>query len=75
MKAKSRLHDGTSFNAELVASGEIEIAIQQISEIVPVKGVELVGPFRQTSSSRRCLQPASVPPLRKRLRQGNSSGF
>ena len=45
MKTKSRLHDGTSFNAELVAKGEIEIAIQQISEILPVKGVELVGPL------------------------------
>ena len=27
MKAKSKLHNGTSFNAELVAKGEIEIAI------------------------------------------------
>ena len=45
MKAKSRLHDGTSFNAELVARGEVEMAIQQISEIVPVKGVELAGPL------------------------------
>lgn len=45
MKAKSRLHDGTSFNAELVAKGEIELAIQQISEIVPVKGAELAGPL------------------------------
>jgi molybdate transport system substrate-binding protein len=45
MKAKSRLHDGTSFNAELVAKGEMEIAIQQISEILPVQGAELVGPL------------------------------
>ena len=45
MKAKSRLHDGTSFNAELVARGEVELAIQQISEIVPVQGVELLGPL------------------------------
>jgi molybdate transport system substrate-binding protein len=45
MKAKTRLHDGTSFNAELVASGEIEFAIQQISEIVPVQGAELAGPL------------------------------
>ena len=45
MKAKSKLHDGTSFNAELVAKGEIEIAIQQISEILPVRGAELVGPL------------------------------
>jgi molybdate transport system substrate-binding protein len=45
MKAKSKLHDGTSFNAELVAKGEIEIAIQQISEILPVQAAELVGPL------------------------------
>jgi len=45
MKAKSKLHDGVGFNAEFVARGEIEFAIQQISEIVPVKGVELLGPL------------------------------
>jgi molybdate transport system substrate-binding protein len=45
MKAKSKLHDGTSFNAELVATGEAEIAIQQISEILPVQGAELLGPL------------------------------
>ena len=31
--------------AELVAKGEAEIAVHQISEIVPVKGVTLVGPL------------------------------
>jgi len=45
MKRKSKLHDGTSFNAEFVARGEIEISIQPISEILPVQGVELVGPL------------------------------
>jgi molybdate transport system substrate-binding protein len=45
MKAKSKLHNGVGFNAEFVARGEIELAIQQISEIVPVQGVELVGPL------------------------------
>src|SRR5262249_36047923 len=45
MKAKTTLHNGVGFNAELVAKGEIEFAIQQISEIVPVKGVELIGPL------------------------------
>jgi molybdate transport system substrate-binding protein len=45
MRVKSKLHDGTSFNAELVAKGEIELAIQQISEILPVQGAELVGPL------------------------------
>jgi molybdate transport system substrate-binding protein len=45
MKAKTMLHNGVGFNAELVARGEIELAIQQISEAVPVKGVELIGPL------------------------------
>jgi molybdate transport system substrate-binding protein len=45
MRARSKLHDGTSFNAEFVAKGGIELAIQQISEILPVPGVELVGPL------------------------------
>lgn len=44
LKAKSILNDG-SLSAELVARGEAEIAIQFISEIVPVKGVQLVGPL------------------------------
>jgi molybdate transport system substrate-binding protein len=42
--AKARLNSG-SYNAEIVARGEAELAIQQISEIVPVKGAELVGPL------------------------------
>jgi molybdate transport system substrate-binding protein len=42
--AKARLNSG-SYNAEIVARGEAEIAIQQISEILPVKGAELVGPL------------------------------
>ena len=42
--ARARLNSG-SFNAEIVARGEAELAVQQISEIVPVEGAELVGPF------------------------------
>jgi molybdate transport system substrate-binding protein len=42
LKAKSILNDG-SLSAELVARGEADIAIQFISEIVPVQGVQLVG--------------------------------
>lgn len=44
VRAKTRLNSG-SYNAEFVARGEAELAIQQISEIVPVKGAELVGPL------------------------------
>ena len=42
--AKTRLNSG-SYNAEFVARGEAELAIQQISEIVPVTGAALVGPL------------------------------
>ena len=31
--------------AEMVARGEVEIAVQQISELVPVKGADFVGPL------------------------------
>ena len=30
---------------ELVASGEAEMAVHQISELLPVKGIALVGPL------------------------------
>jgi molybdate transport system substrate-binding protein len=35
----------TGFAAEVVARGEAEIRVHQISEILPVKGVTLVGPL------------------------------
>jgi len=44
VRAKARLMAG-GYVAELVARGEVEVAIHQISEIVPVKGVALVGPL------------------------------
>jgi len=44
IKPKAKLKAG-GYVAELVASGEAEIAIHQISEIVPVKGVTLAGPL------------------------------
>jgi molybdate transport system substrate-binding protein len=42
--AKARLKDG-GYVADLVASGEAEIGVHVISEIVPVKGAVLVGPL------------------------------
>ncbi len=42
LKPKLRLLSG-GFVAELVAKGEAEIAIHQISEILPVKGVTMIG--------------------------------
>ena len=44
VRPKAKLKWG-GYVAELVASGEAEIGVHQISEIVPVKGVVLVGPL------------------------------
>lgn len=44
MKSKSVLVRG-GFAAERVANGEAELVVHQISEILPVKGVKIVGPL------------------------------
>ena len=44
MKPKTTLVPG-GYPADLVAKGEVELVVHQISEIVPVKGVTLVGPL------------------------------
>ena len=44
VRPKAKLKQG-GYVADLVASGEAEIAVHQISEILPVKGVVLVGPL------------------------------
>jgi molybdate transport system substrate-binding protein len=44
VKAKSKTMPG-GFLGELVAKGEAELVIQQISELLLVEGIELVGPF------------------------------
>jgi molybdate transport system substrate-binding protein len=44
VRPKAKLKAG-GYVAELVANGEAEIAIHQISEIMPVKGVTLAGPL------------------------------
>jgi molybdate transport system substrate-binding protein len=44
IRPKAKLKKG-GYVAELIASGEAELGLHQISEIVPVKGVVLVGPF------------------------------
>jgi molybdate transport system substrate-binding protein len=43
VKGKTRLLPGGR-PADLVASGEVELVVHRISEIVPVRGVKLVGP-------------------------------
>jgi molybdate transport system substrate-binding protein len=44
LKPKAKLING-GYVADHIAKGEAEIGIHQISEIVPVKGVTLVGPL------------------------------
>jgi molybdate transport system substrate-binding protein len=44
MAKKTKLTD-SGYSASRVASGEVEMAIQNMSEIVPVKGVTLAGPL------------------------------
>jgi molybdate transport system substrate-binding protein len=44
VRAKSQLVPG-GYPAEKVASGEAELVVHQISEIVPVKGVVMAGPL------------------------------
>ena len=44
VRAKAKLKQG-GYVAEAVASGEADVAIHQISEILPVSGVTLVGPL------------------------------
>src|SRR5262245_52327045 len=44
VKPKAKLKQG-GYVAELIVSGEAELGIHQISEIVPVKSVTLVGPL------------------------------
>ena len=44
VRAKARLKSGGHV-ADLVANGEADLAVHQISEILPVKGVRLVGPL------------------------------
>lgn len=44
IKPKAKLKQG-GYVADLIASGEAELGLHQISEILPVKGVTLVGPL------------------------------
>jgi len=44
IRSKAKLKRG-GYVADLVASGEADVAVHQISEILPVKGVVLVGPL------------------------------
>lgn len=45
MKAKTRFPPEGGFTARLLATGEAELAVQQIGELISVPDVELVGPL------------------------------
>lgn len=40
-----RAHQAGGLVAERLASGEADLAIHQVSEILPVRGMDLVGPL------------------------------
>jgi molybdate transport system substrate-binding protein len=44
VRAKARLGEG-GFIAEKVARGEVEMAVHQITELLPVAGITIVGPL------------------------------
>ena len=58
MKAKKILADPVG---DAVASGDAEIGFQQISELLPVKGIVLLGPLPPQRRSSRSSPPAWRP--------------
>jgi molybdate transport system substrate-binding protein len=60
VNAKAKLGQGGQV-AEAVASGEIELAIHQISEILPVKGVRFAGPLPSELQKFTLYVAAPVP--------------
>ena len=69
VRPKAKLKQG-GYVAELVVSGEAEVAIHQISEIVPVKGAVLVGPLpadvqNYTSYSAALMSNSPLPDAAK----------
>jgi molybdate transport system substrate-binding protein len=55
---------------EIVARGDAEIGFQQVSELLPVKGIDYLGPLPPTSGRRRCSRPRSTPPRAMSRRRG-----
>jgi molybdate transport system substrate-binding protein len=45
LKPKTKLVPAGGSSGTLAASGEVEIAVQMISELMPVAGAEVVGPL------------------------------
>lgn len=70
VRAKAVLVPG-GLVAERLVSGEADLAIHQISEILPVKGVELVGPLPDSIQNLTiyAAAPASASPSRAAARE------
>ena len=57
MKGKTRFPPEGGFTARLLTTGEAEIAVQQIGELISVPDVELLGPLPATCKVSRLLRP------------------
>src|SRR5262245_34108319 len=44
-QVRRKAHIGDAYIGEVVARGEAEMAVQQISELMPVAGIDIVGPL------------------------------
>jgi molybdate transport system substrate-binding protein len=44
-EVRRKAHIGDAYIGEVVARGKAEMAVQQISELMPVKGIDIVGPL------------------------------
>jgi len=44
-EVRRKAHIGDAYIGEVVARGEAEMAVQQISELMPVKGIDIIGPL------------------------------
>ena len=74
MKPKIVMPEAGTPVGEIVASGEAEIGIQQLSELIPVAGIEIVGPLppslqKITTFSAGVLAAAAEPEAAKALLQ------
>jgi molybdate transport system substrate-binding protein len=64
MKKKTTYVDSGAAAAP-VARGEVELAIHQISEIIPVKGAKLVGPLPESLQTYTVYNATPVPGTKK----------
>lgn len=71
VKPKLRLEMTGGYAAEIAARGEAEMAVQLVSEILPVAGVALVGPF-PASVQKYAVIAAGLSPVAKQAEAATS---